>query len=217
MSRQTSDELRRIAALLQEQSDRVLGQTEAACRVLGGEPVATPDPNTLEEDIDRQEVALEEDCLRLMALHHPVGGDLRFLVTVLRANGDLERIADHALAVLNAHGRIHGPHADPLNLLSGQVLSMLRHVLSALRDRDPRLAQKVLDEARTLRALAEAAWKAARIRASSGESADLDFAFQEIRIGQDLRRIGDLACNLAEDVLYLDEGLIVRHGGVAGA
>jgi phosphate transport system protein len=214
MSRQTADELRRLSSLLEQQGARVFRQTETACRVLTDSVTDAPDHRTLEDDIDRQEVVLEEECLRIMALHHPVGGDLRALVTALRANGDLERIADHALGVLDAAPGLSGPVGDPLALLSARVLSMLQRSLCALRERVPRVAQSVLDDSPSMRALSEAAWKNARVRA--GNPAELDQAFVEVRIGQDLRRIGDLACNICEDVLYLEDGTIVRHGG-AGA
>jgi phosphate transport system protein len=135
------------------------------------------------------------------------------LVTVLRANGDLERIADHALSVLEASPDLSGPVADALSLLSTRILSMLGRSLHALRERDSRVAQSVLDESHSMRSLSRATWSHARTRAGSGDAADIDHSFLEIRIGQDLRRIGDLACNLAEDVLYWEDGKIVRHGG----
>ena len=216
MSKQTADELRRLSSLLERQGERVLRQANLACGALTEPGSEVPDPNVLEGDIDREEVVLEEECLRIMALHHPIGGDLRALVTVLRANGDLERIADHALSVLESAPLLSGSVSDALSLLSARVLGMLGRSLSALRERDPRIAQTVLDESKSMHSLSEAGWRHARIRAASGKAADLDNSFLEIRIGQDLRRIGDLACNIAEDVLYQEEGKIVRHGGVAG-
>jgi len=214
MSKQTADELRQLASLLERQGERVLRQTTAACSILTNSVAKPADPKALEDDIDREEVVLEEECLRIMALHHPVGGDLRALVTVLRANGDLERIADHALSVLEASPDLSGPVADALSLLSSRILSMLGRSLHALRERDSRVAQSVLDESPSMRSLSRATWGHARTRAGSGNPADIDHSFLEIRIGQDLRRIGDLACNLAEDVLYWEDGKIVRHGGV---
>lgn len=194
----------------------MLHQATWACRALSDPGSDVPDPQVLEDDIDREEVVLEEECLRIMALHHPIGGDLRALVTVLRANGDLERIADHALSALEASATLTGPISDAISLLSSRILGMLGRSLSALRERDSRIAQTVLDESSAMRSLSEAAWRHARVRAGSGKAVDLDNSFLEIRIGQDLRRIGDLACNIAEDVLYQEEGKIVRHGGLGG-
>lgn len=214
MSRHTEAEIRQLAERLEAQCQRVRDQVHAAVELVGTAQRGLSDPQVLERDIDREEVLLEEQCLRVMALHHPVGSDLRFLVTVLRANGDLERIADHALGVLQAASYLGvGALSEPTRLLADHVKNMVGKAFQALQLRDPRTAQAVLDGVPTMRRLADASWKAARSRAGSGILADLDLSFQEIQIGQDLRRMGDLSCNLAEDTLYLEEGRIVRHGG----
>ena len=213
MSRQSSDELKKLASLMERQSERVLLQATAACRALASPESDPAHWRDLEHDIDREEVLLEEECLKIMALHHPIGSELRALVTVLRANGDLERIADHALSALEEAcelGRV--PDSEPLALLSSRVLSMLGRSLAGLRDRDPRIAQGVLDESAAMRSLYDASVRAARTSAGSGNPRDIDQAFRAARVALDLRRMGDLACNLAEDVLYWEQGRIVRHG-----
>ncbi|MBK9575946.1 MAG: hypothetical protein IPO40_02615 [Fibrobacteres bacterium] len=216
--RHTETEIRQLADRLEAQCQRVRDQVQAAVELVGTALRSLTDPQVLEQDIDREEVLLEEQCLRVMALHHPVGSDLRFLVTVLRANGDLERIADHALGVLQAASYLGvGSLSEPTRLLAEHVKIMVAKAFQALQMRDPRTAQAVLEGVVTMRSLSDASWKAARTRAGSGLLADLDLSFQEIRIGQDLRRMGDLSCNLAEDTLYLEDGRIVRHGGGSGA
>lgn len=218
MARHTEEEIRQLASRLDAQCRRVHDQVHAAVELVAGAHPRAEDPQVLEREIDREEVLLEELCLRVMALHHPVGSDLRFLVTVLRANGDLERIADHALGVLQAASQAGGAVlSDPTRLLAEHVRGMACKSFQALQMRNPRSAQGVLDGVGAMRRLSEASWNAARARAGSGLLADLDLSFQEIRIGQDLRRIGDLSCNLAEDTLYLEEGRIVRHGGYSVA
>ena len=54
---------------------------------------------TDKDEIDRMEISVEEECLRLLALHQPVAGDLRFIVTVLKIDNDLERIGDLAAKI----------------------------------------------------------------------------------------------------------------------
>lgn len=214
MSRHIEVEIRQLRELLEAQCQRVRDQVQAAVDLVGTSLRGAIDPQALESDIDRQEVLLEEQCLRVMALHHPVGSDLRFLVTALRANGDLERIADHALGILQAASHLKkGILSEPTRLLAEHIHVMVGLGFRALQDRDLRAAQTVLDGIPSMRRLSDASWGAARTRAGSGQLTDLDLSFQEIRIVQDLRRIGDLSCNLAEDALYLEEGRIVRHGG----
>lgn len=212
MSRQTADEIRRLTARLEGQSAKVLQQVEAAARSLS-ENVQTGGVDELEDEIDREEVVLEEECLRVMALHHPIGGDLRFLATLLRANGDLERAADHALSVFSQVSDLAGHAPDSIVLLARRSVLLMGQAVRALLARDPQQAAAVLDSSPQLHALSDAAFRQARTHAESIDPGALDQAFVMVRIAMDFRRIGDLACNLAEDALYLEEGRIVRHSG----
>jgi len=214
MSRQTADEVRRLTARLQGQSARVLKQVEAAAASLT-ESVVAEGFEAREEEIDREEVLLEEECLRVMALHHPIGADLRFLATLLRANGDLERAADHALGVHTLCQSLRGSAPDSLVLLSRRAAQLMGQAVQALLERDPHQAAQVLEANIQLHALSDAALRQARTHAETSDVAALDKAFLMVRISLDLRRIGDLASNLAEDTLYLEKGSIVRHGGAA--
>lgn len=216
MSRQTVDEIRRLSLRLDGQSHRVLRQVEDAVKALAEfvEPVAV---EALEDEIDREEVLLEEECLRVMALHHPIGGDLRFLTTLIRANVDLERAADHAQSAFRLATGLMGMVPDSIVLLSRLSRDLLRDSIQALLDRDPRQASAVLASTASLQSLSEAAIRQARTLADGADAVALDRAFLALRVAMDFRRIGDLACNLAEDALYLDRGNIVRHGqGAAG-
>lgn len=216
MSRHTEDEIRRLGSRLERQSARVLRQVEAATKALT-EQVDIAQVDQLEEEIDREEVLLEEDCLRIMALHHPVGSDLRFLATLLRANGDLERAADHAFNVFALVSGSSGPVPDAVSLLSRRSALLIGQAVRALLERDPHQAAGVLESNAQLHSLAEAAFRQSRTLASSFDPPSLDRAFLMVRLAMDFRRIGELACNLAEDALYLERGDIVRHGGVSGA
>jgi phosphate transport system protein len=211
MSRQTIDEIRRLSLRLDGQSHRVLRQVEDAVKALSEfvEPVPV---EALEDEIDREEVLLEEECLRVMALHHPIGGDLRFLTTLIRANVDLERAADHAQSAFRLSAGLVGKAPDSIVLLSRMSLVLLRDSIQALLDRDPRQASAVLSSTAQLQTLSDAAIRQSRTLADSADSQALDRAFLSLRVTMDFRRIGDLACNLAEDALYLDRGNIVRHG-----
>ena len=211
MSRQTIDEIRRLSLRLDGQSHRVLRQVEDAVKALSEfvEPVPV---EALEDEIDREEVLLEEECLRVMALHHPIGGDLRFLTTLIRANVDLERAADHAQSAIRLSVGLVGQAPDSIVLLSRMSLVLLRDSIQALLDRDRRQASAVLSSTVQLQTLSDAAIRQSRTLADSADPGSLDRAFLSLRVAMDFRRIGDLACNLAEDALYLDQGNIVRHG-----
>ena len=99
--------------------------------------------------IDEQEVEIEEDCLKILALHQPVAGDLRFIITVIKVNNELERIADMgvniaigARAISKSKSRDLVKNID-FSEMSEKVLQMLKNSLDALIARDASLARKV--------------------------------------------------------------------------
>lgn len=213
MSRQSTDEIRQIVLALDSQCARVVDLLDECVKRLtlpglGGEDAL----RRIEEEIDRQEVVLEEECFRVVALHQPVGSDLRTLAAVLRANGDLERAADHATNVLRHVPRIASiqPLPEPFLHLAEKVVVALRQSCKALVQRDPLLAREVLAGDRLIDSLEQAVERAAQGMAVE-HPGWVDAAFVLSRVAHELERIADLAKNLSEDVLYLSTGDIVRH------
>lgn len=173
------------------------------------------------EEIDRLEIALEEECLRIMALHHPVAVDLRFLVTVLKVNGDLERIGDLAAKIadkvlqiddldlerLEANGLML---PEMLAAMYEKTLSMLRRTMEAFLNGDIDLAYKVCltdDEVDTdKRAIRE---ELEEIIARN--PAQHVYLAKLLGVARSLERIADHCTNICEDVIYMAQGEIVRH------
>jgi phosphate transport system protein len=165
-------------------------------------------------EIDRTEVRIEEECLKVLALHQPVAVDLRFLVAVLKINNDLERIGDQAVniamrgAMLASKPRRCGPFGIPQMGAKTQI--MLKNSLDALVNADVALAHAVRaadDEVDNLNrnTLIE-------VRDCIRENLDtLECAMRFLEVARNLERVGDLATNIAEDVIYMLEGQIVRH------
>jgi len=217
MSRQSSDEIRRITQKLDDQCRRVVDLLDACVARLSHPDRGGDDELALaEEVIDREEVVLEEECFRIVALHQPVGTDLRTLATVLRANGDLERAADHATNVLRMVPTLppsaHVPQS--LHLLGTKVVEAMRLSCRALVSCDPAIAREVIAADRLIDTLEQASDRAARTLAVE-HPAMVDSAFRLSRVAHELERVADLAKNLAEDVLYLKTGDIVRHQDLA--
>jgi len=167
-----------------------------------------------ENQTNAREVDVEEECLKIMALHQPVAADLRYLVAVLKINHDLERIGD--LAAHIAQGALllcEMPPVDiPLQLgeMAAKSQQMLKKVLDGFVNvdvdaaREIRLADYELDVLnRTM---------AARLKAEiTRRPEQLEPLLKLIHIARHLERIGDHATNIAEDLIYLIEGKIVRH------
>ena len=164
--------------------------------------------------IDRQENHVEEECLKLLALHQPVAIDLRRVATILKINTDLERMADLAADIAERAIVLATPPFMPvppgLQLMTDLTTSMVRQSLDAFVNLDARLARRVwrLDDEvdryndEIIQDLIEAMQSAPEM-VPPGLS-----LFSAVR---HLERIADHATNIAEDVVYLVEGEIVRH------
>lgn len=168
-----------------------------------------------DERIDQQEVEVETECLKILALHQPFAQDLRFLVTVLKVNNDLERIGD--LAVNIAERAIllssYAPFAIPgaFREMAQRTRAMVRDSLDALLARDPDRAREVLaaDDAvdRLHRGMFDELLDVMRAAPDR-----IDAAVCVLSATRSLERIADLATNVAEDIVYLVEGDLIRHG-----
>ncbi|MBD3236623.1 MAG: phosphate signaling complex protein PhoU [Candidatus Eisenbacteria bacterium] len=165
--------------------------------------------------IDQAEVDVEEECLKILALHQPVAGDLRLIIAVLKINNDLERIGD--LAVNIAHRTLFlcsQPEVPPpvdFTEMSRRTLDMVHQSLDALVNMDAPAARAVLGADDEVDAINRQMFKRifAAIRANPERTECLQSYSSATRY---LERIADSATNIAEDVIYLVEGRIVRHG-----
>ena len=167
-----------------------------------------------EQEINRMEVELEEECLKILALHQPVANDLRLIVAVLKINNNLERIADLAVNIAErALAVAKAPRVTcPLNLddMAERVIAMLGQALDSLVNADLELAHSVLEldeEVDTLHGGNYQLFKDHILKSPE----TIDTVLSYLTVSRHLERIADLATNIAEDVIYLNEGTIVRH------
>ena len=188
-----------------EKSVRAVHQRDDA---LAAEVVAA-DP-----DIDMMEVNIEEECLKVLALHQPVANDLRFIIAVLKVNKDIERIGDLAAGIAEQvrHLAEDGPEEVPYDLLgmANKVRAMVRDSLDALLGQDAAIAQRVREADDEVDAMDRLMYP--ETRAAIRERPDkMEGYIRLLRVSQNLERIADHATNIAEDVIYLTEGRIIRH------
>jgi phosphate transport system protein len=166
-------------------------------------------------EIDEMEVDVEEECLKILALHQPVAVDLRFLVTAIKINNDLERIGDQAVniaqRVLNVSKRPQLGFVFDYSTMAEQAEAMLRMSLDALVNLDVDLAFKVITLDDEVDAIQKDAYD--RIKKAIKENPDrVGYLINLLLISRHLERLADHATNIAEEVIYLIEGEIVRHG-----
>lgn len=164
--------------------------------------------------IDLEENEIEEDCLKILALHQPVAIDLRRVATILKINSDLERMADLAeniaervFALCTAR---HAPIPSEFQQMADLTNTMVRDSLDAFVNLDATLARRVcrLDEEvdRHNRNLI-----AQSIAFMKEDKENVEPGLNLFSVCRQLERIADHATNISEDVVYLAEGSIIRH------
>jgi len=171
-----------------------------------------------DDRIDHEEVEIEQECYEILALQHPFGREFRTITFALKVNADIERVADHASSVAKIAAKISKLNcpvpAWPTSLveLSQRVPAMCHELLRAVLAEDSEAARRLVASDETIdqldRRLFEEAMEMMR-RDRSDQS--LMVAMYIHRVGRELERIGDLMANIAEDVVYLATGEIIRH------
>ena len=165
-------------------------------------------------EIDQLEVDLEEECLKLLALYQPVAIDLRFIIAVLKINNDLERIGDLAVNISerSMYYCSQSENEMPVDFepMSTYVKRMLKNSLDALVNKDTSLAFQVLEEDDFVdRAHVKNIEFISKKMKEDPER--IDCLQNLLSASRHLERIADQATNIAEDVIYMIEGNIIRH------
>lgn len=165
-------------------------------------------------EIDQEEVNVEAETLRLMTLFQPMGSDMRKLCTILKVNSDLERIAD---CVVNIAERVEHldrdamePYIPDLKQIYPFVRRMLHDVLNAYSTVDTQIAMRLCTEDDVIDAVYGQFIRKLVIQAARSPEA-LASHLDVLSIAKNLERIADHITNIAEDVIYLATGEIVRH------
>ena len=167
-----------------------------------------------DEEIDRMEVEVEEECLKILALYQPVAADLRFVVAALKINNDLERMGDLAKNIAKRVAQLAAGEPCELppeiRLMAMQAQEMVKQCLDAVINADPSLARQVREEDDAV----DAARQKIRKKVLQGikeHPENVETLLRINSVSKHIERIADMATNVAEDVIYMVEGDIVRH------
>jgi phosphate transport system protein len=165
-------------------------------------------------EIDHAEVELEEECLKILALHQPVAIDLRFIVAVLKINNDLERIGDLAVNIAERALYLaeHDETRAPLDFgqMARKAQTMVKDALDALVNMDPDLARSICAADDEVDAINREMY--IEVQRSIRQTPDrLEGLIHLLSASRHLERVADHATNIAEDVVYMVEGEIIRH------
>jgi phosphate transport system protein len=165
--------------------------------------------------IDKKEVDLEEDCLKTLALYQPVAADLRFIVSILKINNDLERIGDLAVNIAERVDFIKALEEKDIIkdviFISHKASDMLKKSLDAFVNLDPKLAKEVCESDDVIDEINTKMYEKIRDEIIRRPDYSTERLLRVLTTSRDLERIGDHATNIAEGVIYLIEGDIVRH------
>ena len=168
-------------------------------------------------EIDEMEVEVEEECLKVLALHQPVAVDLRFLIAVIKINNDLERIGDQAVNIAQRIVTIAEQDFDNFvfdySIMVEKAQVMLKMSLDALVNLDVDLALRVCildDEVDEKKNQAYDRIK----QAMKTDPEHIGYYINLLLISRHVERLADHSTNIAEEVIYMIEGDIVRHGNL---
>jgi phosphate transport system protein len=170
----------------------------------------------LDHEVDEMEVEIEEECLKIIALHQPVAADLRFIVAVIKINNDLERIGDQVVNIAQRVVRIAKRPVAPFRFdyseMADRAEAMLRMSLDSLVNQDIDIAIKVLHLDDDVDKIKDLAYDRIKQAMADGLTEDIGYMINLLLISRHIERLADHATNIAEEVVYMIEGEIVRHG-----
>lgn len=205
---QLAKDLLTMGALVEDATNKAINALVRRNKVLAQE-VATGDGA-----INDRENQIEESALKILALHQPVAADLRFIITALKVNNDLERIGDHAVSIAERAETLADLEAVPLPDEFHKLVEVVQHMvhdsLNALVERDAQLARSVCmvdDEVDRIHRFMYSAMQSVMRE----DAKYIEPSINTISVTRHMERIADLATNIAEDVVFMVEGEILRH------
>lgn len=167
-----------------------------------------------DREVDEWDVRIEEECLKILALYHPVANDLRRVAVVMKITAQLERVADLAVSIaersagIAAHGEF--PMPGRLSEMTREALSMLHDSIDAFVDENAEAARKVCQRDNWVDELnSDLIEDVVRVMKQRPEL--IEPGLHLFSVIRHVERVADHATNISEDVVYLVEGAIIRH------
>ena len=205
---QLSNQISDLGALVAESTSKCMVMLQTFDRAIAKEIVDT------EAEVNTTEVEIEEECLKVLALHQPVAGDLRFLIVVLKVNNDLERMGDQVVNIAERVSFLADKErvvADLDFVAMGDIASrMVSQSVKALVKRDSLMAREVLAMDDDLDAMHARTYRVIQ-DVMAGNPDIVIPAVSYLTISSNLERLGDLATNIAEEIIFMEEGEVIRH------
>jgi phosphate transport system protein len=168
-----------------------------------------------EDRVNRLEIENEDAAINLVALYQPEASNLRMLAMVIKINNDLERLGDHAVNIAQAaQFLMTKPAVKPLvdiPKMAEHAIAMLKDSLDAFTRADAELARSVCARDTVVDELNDTV-KRDLAKVMNADATTIDRALKLMMVSLNLERIADLATNVAEDVIYIVTGQVIKHG-----
>jgi phosphate transport system protein len=208
-------ELVRLNKKLLKMSAMVEERVRLAARIIvSKEPEVMQSIIRSDYEIDDLEIEIEEDCLKILALHQPVAKDLRFLIAVIKINNEMERIADIAVNIARrvqslSKDKHAGAEYYDFSEMTEKAVAMLKKSIDSLVNGDVVLARSIFIDDDAVDALKVKCYEDIKLRIKA-DPEHPGYHLNTFLLSRHLERIADRAVSIAEEVIYLVEGTITR-------
>ena len=215
-SKQYEQQLRTLKEKLLQMSHRAeVSIADATLALVERRPSLAQRVIDEDDELDRLELEIDDLCFEILALEHPVASDLRFITTVIKIVGDIERIGDNGVNIARRALEIMDePELKPvidIPVAARAAQKILKESLDAFINADVGLAKRVIESDKYIDAVCEQMLREL-LTYMFEDPATVSRALRLIFVARNLERIGDHASNIAEMVIFLVEGQDVRHG-----
>lgn len=215
MDRHFDEELQKVKKNLLEMASLVDASITKALEALKNRDLKmVSEVKEIDHRIDHFEIAIEDQCVELIARHQPVGTDLRFLIGVIKINNDLERMGDHAVNITGSVAfLIEQPRIKPVSNIWSMVVEvkkMLNDSVKSFMNNDAEMAQQVCERDNVVDEMLDETMRI--LLTYMLEQPDkIGSAIPLLLVAKNLERIADLATNICEDVIYIAQARIIKH------
>ena len=205
--RKLKEDLLEMAAVVEEAID-----TAVRCLVNRDSELARKTFEA-EDKINAMDIAIDTMCLKLLALRQPVATDLRFIVSAMKIRSDLERMGDQAVNVAERAIALNkAPQLNPYDIprMAEITQSMVKDAVDAFLNRDPKLARSVCERDDLVDGLNDQA-VGEFLTYMTPDSKTVARAISLMIVARCLERIADHATNIAEDIIFMVDALVIKH------
>lgn len=198
-----------VCSLVEQNVEKAVASVANGDEKLAREVIAS------DNQVDQNEVEVEEECLKILALYQPVAIDLRYVVAILKINNDLERIGDQAVNIAKQAIEFQKKETFKVPVdfsdMVKKTQQMLNHALDAMINLDLEKAQAVLRSDDDVDAIHMNMYTIIEGKIKE-QPTQANLLIRTLSVSRNLERIADYATNIAEDVIYMIKGKIIRHG-----